>query len=209
MRNSPQSGYFFLANSRSQNFYIGTFRSSVGTRQYIVPDVSYQAGEEWVIEGGIVGDQLSMKVWRPDDPEPMNPQLVVTDRAPIRFSDFGVLSYVNGGDPQAQIDATFDDIYFTHIPPSGLLEDFNGDGAVNFADFLQFGVAYGSTRTDELVLFDLDTSGEVDFADFLQFSVVFGQVAGASAVPEPNSPMLTALGLLLMFGLRRSIRNLN
>ena len=48
--------------------------------------------------------------------------------------------------------------------------DFNGDGQVDFEDFLEFVNAYGS----EEARFDLDNSGRVDFADFLRFVDDFG-----------------------------------
>ena len=48
---------------------------------------------------------------------------------------------------------------------SGKSSDFNGDGQIDFVDFLEFARAYGS----EEARFDLDNSGQVDFADFLRF----------------------------------------
>ena len=47
----------------------------------------------------------------------------------------------------------------------GKSSDFNGDGQIDFVDFLEFARAYGS----EEARFDLDNSGRVDFADFLRF----------------------------------------
>ena len=48
--------------------------------------------------------------------------------------------------------------------------DFNGDGAVNFADFIAFAGAFGTERPE----FDLDGTGRVDFGDFLIFAAHFG-----------------------------------
>ncbi len=48
--------------------------------------------------------------------------------------------------------------------------DFNGDGAVNFADFIAFAGAFGTEDST----YDLDGSGLVDFQDFLVFAVHFG-----------------------------------
>ncbi|MDP6039453.1 MAG: hypothetical protein QGG64_12955 [Candidatus Latescibacteria bacterium] len=50
--------------------------------------------------------------------------------------------------------------------------DFDGDGAVGFADFLLFAAAFGGTDPQ----FDLNDDGVVGFADFL----IFGQAYGAS-----------------------------
>jgi len=48
--------------------------------------------------------------------------------------------------------------------------DFDGDGLVNFQDFLLFAEAFGSVD----LRFDLDQSGRIDFADFLAFARIFG-----------------------------------
>ena len=55
--------------------------------------------------------------------------------------------------------------------------DFNGDGQVNFSDFIAFVSAFG-TRSDQPNYdpkFDLDSSGDVGFTDFLTFSAAFGK----------------------------------
>lgn len=51
-----------------------------------------------------------------------------------------------------------------------LSSDFDGSGVVDFADFLVFAGAFGSSSATE----DLDGSGTVDFADFLIFASAFG-----------------------------------
>ena len=58
-----------------------------------------------------------------------------------------------------------------------LTPDFNGDGAVNFADFLvfvgQFGTRQGDGRYE--AKYDLDSNGTIGFGDFLIFSGSFVQ----------------------------------
>jgi len=49
--------------------------------------------------------------------------------------------------------------------------DFNGDGVVNFGDFVLFGGAFGSTQAK----YDLNENGVVDFGDFVAFASVFGE----------------------------------
>ena len=49
--------------------------------------------------------------------------------------------------------------------------DFNGDGIVDFLDFLPFAEAFGSTSTT----YDLDNDGLVGFSDFLTFTNAFGR----------------------------------
>lgn len=57
--------------------------------------------------------------------------------------------------------------------------DFDGSGTVDFADFLQFVQAFGTTEA----LYDLDNNGTVDFADFLLFVQVFGSEAAPAPAP--------------------------
>ena len=58
-----------------------------------------------------------------------------------------------------------------------LTPDFNGDGVVNFTDFLafagQFGTRQGDGRYD--AKYDLDSDGAIGFGDFLIFSSRFGK----------------------------------
>jgi len=50
--------------------------------------------------------------------------------------------------------------------------DFDGNGVVNFQDFLSFAQRYGTTSADDSfeARFDLSGNGRVDFADFLLFA---------------------------------------
>lgn len=47
--------------------------------------------------------------------------------------------------------------------------DFNGDGTVDFSDFVVFAQAFGSADPQ----FDLNANGSVDFPDFLVFTQAF------------------------------------
>ena len=49
--------------------------------------------------------------------------------------------------------------------------DFNRDGTIDFADFLLFVGAFGSSEAQ----YDIDGNGAVDFPDFLMFVQVFGK----------------------------------
>jgi len=55
--------------------------------------------------------------------------------------------------------------------------DFNGDGRVDFDDFLTFAAAFGRTSTDSTwnPAFDLDGDLRVGFGDFLEFAASFGR----------------------------------
>ena len=54
--------------------------------------------------------------------------------------------------------------------------DFDGDGDVDWDDFLMFADAYGSSEGDAYydVLADFDSDGDVDWDDFLMFADIYG-----------------------------------
>ena len=58
-----------------------------------------------------------------------------------------------------------------------LTPDFNGDGVVNFADFLLFGGQFGARQGDGRyeAKYDLDSDGAIGFGDFLIFGKSFGK----------------------------------
>jgi hypothetical protein len=58
----------------------------------------------------------------------------------------------------------------------GLNGDFNRDGEVGFADFLEFAGVFGqsSPAGSAEAKYDLDRSGDIGFGDFLIFAGVFG-----------------------------------
>ena len=56
-----------------------------------------------------------------------------------------------------------------------ILADFNGDGAVNFSDFIIFASGFGRRQPDleYNALLDLNGDGEIGFSDFLLFASAF------------------------------------
>ena len=67
--------------------------------------------------------------------------------------------------------------------------DFNGDGEIEFNDFLLFAEKFNTRHGDDEYekKYDLDNNGEVNFADFLSFVGVFGQRV-------PSSPPVAHAG---------------
>jgi enediyne biosynthesis protein E4 len=55
--------------------------------------------------------------------------------------------------------------------------DFNGDGKVDFSDFIAFAAQFGKKIGDEGwdVRLDLDGDGEIGFGDFISFATAFGK----------------------------------
>ena len=54
--------------------------------------------------------------------------------------------------------------------------DFDGDGDIDLADFVEFAAAYGSSTGDANynVIGDFDDSGDIGLADFVEFAAVYG-----------------------------------
>ena len=57
-----------------------------------------------------------------------------------------------------------------------LTPDFNGDGKVDFGDFVAFGMHFGASLGDSRyeAKYDLDKDGMIGFGDFLIFGQEFG-----------------------------------
>jgi hypothetical protein len=85
--------------------------------------------------------------------------------------------------------------------------DLDGNGTVEFADFLVLSTNFGNAATDHTTG-DIDCNGTVEFADFLVLSENFGSAVGAesAAVPEPSGFVLIGFAGLLG-GLLRRRRN--
>ena len=64
--------------------------------------------------------------------------------------------------------------------PSMLPGDFDGNGAVEFPDFLLFVAQFGKSSSDDGfdARMDLDSNGTIDFQDFLSFVAAFGSKSG-------------------------------
>ena len=60
--------------------------------------------------------------------------------------------------------------------------DSDGNGTVDFADFLSFASAFGSTYTHH----DLNGNDRVDFPDFLVFATQFSS-EGQSSMPDQDT----------------------
>ena len=81
--------------------------------------------------------------------------------------------------------------------------DFNGDGAVDTADFMILADNFGTGNM--FAQGDNNFDGRVDFQDFVEFVEVFNAGQGATAaVPEPGSMALLGMaGGALLLGMRR------
>ncbi len=153
--------YIFLANSVSHRFQIER-----GGDPYLVfpiedPTLQFHIGEAWIVEGGTVGDQITMKVWREGDPEPAAPQLTITDSKFMRYAGFGLGGNVLKESQPGFLDITFDDVYFTSVPP--ILGDFNYDRVVDVRDIEL--LSREIAKTVPSLEFDLNEDQEIDLID--------------------------------------------
>lgn len=86
------------------------------------------------------------------------------------------------------------------------LGDLDGNGTVEFADFLVLAENFGSDATDHTTG-DIDCNGKVEFSDFLVLAENFGATTGeASSVPEPSGFSIVLIGLVSACGIRRRRR---
>lgn len=89
-----------------------------------IPGVTVSTGEDWIVELGALGDEITVKAWPASGAEPDAPQIVVTDTT-YRAGMFGVGAF---RDPNFLFEdwrtsGTFDDISFTQGFPPGILEN--------------------------------------------------------------------------------------
>ena len=84
-----------------------------------------------------------------------------------------------------------------------LTSDFDGDGQVNFSDFLAFAGQFGARQGDGKyeAKYDLDSDGAIGFGDFLLFSSSFGKEAGGGGpetqVTIPDATLRAAIEFAL------------
>ena len=70
----------------------------------------------------------------------------------------------------------------SHLKPRTPDPDFDRDGTVDFADFVQFAAQFGLSHDDERydARYDLDGNGAIGFSDFLIFASAFGKNTSSS-----------------------------
>ena len=141
MRATGGLGDYVVAGTTDDTF--GIFRTDYGpprTQHELVKldkaEFFMDPNEYWWIEGGFVGNQITLKVWRDGELEPSLPQLTVTDST-YTTGVFGVAAVKSSIAPPPQISVFFDDIYFTfpsEVCPYDLVGDLNDDCVVNLYD---------------------------------------------------------------------------
>jgi hypothetical protein len=121
LRHQTNSTSFYLFGIDPSNDPPVFFHNRIDNAQiatgggFNIPGATVEIGEEWIVEAGAVGNNLSMKIWKPGDPEPAAPQWTKVDST-YPTGVFGVGASHYGPQPPSIVSATFDDIVFRPIP---------------------------------------------------------------------------------------------
>jgi hypothetical protein len=166
--NRPADCYVYAADTSDGRFSMacGHDYSSV----FYLDDVKFNLYEDWWIQAGAVGQQISIKVWKFGTIEPTVPQLTITDTLHTRGL-FGVGAEHVYGAPSTIL-GSFDNVSYMQAG------DFNDDGYLSVADFAGFaecltepgstGPPPGCTRA-QFDMADFDDDNDVDESDFKEF----------------------------------------
>lgn len=140
-------------------------------------DVGFRAGQEWILEAGAVGFELSLRAWpfNPNDPNapgPTDPQLLTIDFAyPVGGINLGAVHVPSAA--AGPISGWFDDVSFTPSCPG----DVNFNHAVELEDLAILLSHFGATCDPEPCGYtagDLDGDGQVSLADLAVLLANFG-----------------------------------
>ena len=99
--------------------------------------------------------------------------------------------------PDGQLDA-----FLAGLTPPSLRGDADGDGQVQFSDFVILSENF--TMDGQYTTGDFDKDGVVQFSDFVILSDAFGTSGGAvaAAVPEPATGLLALMGIVGLAAMR-------
>ncbi|MFQ5806226.1 MAG: hypothetical protein ACE5I3_07245 [Phycisphaerae bacterium] len=165
-----REGYLFYADTADGRFSLRCSPncSSVYYVDEAAPVDPFDPNEPWVMEAGAVSDQISLKLWRLDDPEPDEPQLTITDTT--YTAGVFIVGVSHNPGVASQISGTFDNIYFTPACPG----DLDGDLDVDLSDLAQLLGNYGTSSGASYEDGDLDGDGDVDLSDLAALLSVYG-----------------------------------
>ena len=153
-------GYAF-GGIAGEGFFFNRIESSDTDRLLEMPGEVMDVGEQWWMEGGAVGDQLSLKVWRNGEREPESPQLTFVDSTHTNGLLGVDANMAFSSSVEGIVNTTFDDIYFRLPESESKLCDFDGDQLCGGTDIdqLMTDAATGGIDTD------LTGDGTVNNAD--------------------------------------------
>ena len=121
LRGNAANGDFYLfgidPSGESPVFFFNRIEGGEVTRLngFDISGELVDSGEEWIVQAGAIGNQLSMKAWKPGQPEPAAPQWTGTDSV-IASGLLGVGTNHYSPQPPSIVSAAFDDIHFKSVP---------------------------------------------------------------------------------------------
>jgi hypothetical protein len=201
-------GYGFWASGPLGTFYIDEYRPPMPLPRNIAmgdaATLPFAVGEDWYLEGGAVGDQISLKAWKVGDPEPARPQLVATSSlvGPEVASGLTLIGLTQDASQPVRLGGSFDDVVFT-IPEPGIEGDYNHDGQVEQGDLDLVLLNWGQQGVPGGWTNDLP-EGPIDQGELDGVLLQWGGSAAlaAASVPEPGT-VVTLLFLLASFAATR------
>lgn len=150
-----------------------------GVARYVpIPDLKFTANEDWWMEFGAIGSELTLKAWKASESEPAEPQLTLTDET-LPFGAIGISASVSNNNigSATATNSFLDDVTFTHVLPESLLPlDCDASQRITTAD-LDCSVEPTIAPTLGVLMLplgDLNLNGEVAFDDFLILAQHFG-----------------------------------
>ena len=131
--------YEFWRDASTGSFYFARWEKNTEFFEVLASTddaaIPWQEGEQWTMEAGVVGSEISLKYWQPGEPEPSAPQLTAIDTGIPPFAEDASimeLAVTHFSEATFPVSASFDDVYFTTIPePTSL--SLTGSGALCFA----------------------------------------------------------------------------
>ena len=90
------------------------------------------------------------------------------------------------------------------LPSTGLIGDADENGVVNAADYIAIKAHIGQASGASLADGDFDADGDVDWADLQLLQAHYGETSAGSALPEPATLGLLAIGAMAVIRRRRS-----
>ena len=131
------SGYVFTGMGPVNEFRIFRFENGDGELlgQLNGPnDPEFTLGDDWVIEAGAIGDEISIKVWQAGDQEPSEPQLVIHDDV-LTAGQIGFAPAISTAaiSKPTRLDVTYDDVQFRFAEPvTAILQAGDSDQDLDF-----------------------------------------------------------------------------
>jgi hypothetical protein len=123
LRQTGGSGYAFGGATAQNTFFISRVDNAVNVplQELSPPPSPIAVGQDWILEAGAVGSQLSLKFWRDGEMEPAAPQLSVIDPTYSSGAFLVAARRDSAFQGTGQVSATFDDIVFNVPEPSSCL----------------------------------------------------------------------------------------